>query len=172
LRYTIPNYSAGDYVWRKNTLFMDAYSRSQESAKLSAKRFGPFKIVDVIGKNAVKLELPAHLRIHPVVHVIHTTPQYTQPADISSPVPVRPDPVPTDLGPEYEVEAILAHRRRGRGYQFLTLMKGDPIHDAEWQPTRDFVDTDGTVTETLQTYLDEHGLALPLTRTSIPGGGE
>jgi hypothetical protein len=29
LRYAIPNYSAGDYVWLKNTLFMDAYSRSK-----------------------------------------------------------------------------------------------------------------------------------------------
>ena len=172
MRYSIPNYSVGDCVWLKNTLFMDAYSRSQESAKLTAKRFGPFRIVALIGKNAVKLELPDHLRIHPVVHVIHTKPHYEQPLDISSSVPVRPTPVPTALGPEYEVESILAHRRRGRGYQFLTLMKGDPIHDAEWQPARDFIDPDGTMTEALMKYVQEQHLDLPLTRTSMKGGGE
>jgi hypothetical protein len=79
---------------------MDAYSRSQESAKLTVKRFGPFEIVALIGKNAVRLELPDHLRIHPVFHVIHTKPHYEQPLDISSFVPVRPTPVPTALGPE------------------------------------------------------------------------
>jgi hypothetical protein len=88
-------------------LVMDAYSRSQESAKLTAKRFGPFRIVELVYKNAVKLELPDHLRIHPVVHVIHTKPLYEQPLDISFPVPVRPTPVPTALGPEYEVESVL-----------------------------------------------------------------
>lgn len=172
MRYSTPQYSVGDYVWLKNTLFMDAYSRSQESAKLRAKRFGPFRIVELVGKNAVKLELPDHLRIHPVVHVIHTTPHYDQPLDISSPVPVRPTPVPTALGPEYEVESILAHRRRGRGYQFLTLMRGDPIHDAEWQPARDFIDPDGTMTEALQKYVQDQNLDLPLTRTSMKGGGQ
>jgi hypothetical protein len=94
-RYSIPQYSVGDYVWLKKTLFMDAYSRSQESAKLTAERLRPFRIVELICKNAVKLEFPDHLRIHPVVHVIHTKPQYEQPLDISSSVPVRPTPVPT-----------------------------------------------------------------------------
>jgi hypothetical protein len=66
----------------------------------------------------------------------------------------------------------LAHRLRGRGYQFLTLMRGDPIHDAEWQPGSDFIDPDGTITEVLQTYAQEHNLDLPLTRMSMKGGEE
>jgi hypothetical protein len=172
MRNNATAYAVGDFVWLKKTLFTDVYSKSQESNKLSAERFGTFKIVALIGKNAVKLFLPEHLKIHPVVHVIHTTPHYAQPADISSPVPVLPAPVATELGPEYEVESILSHRPRGRGYQFLTLMKGDPLHDAELQPARDFIDADGTMTEALQRYLQEHNLDLPLTRTSMRGGGE
>jgi hypothetical protein len=77
-----------------------------------------------------------------------------------------------ELGPEYEVESIIAHRPRGRGYQFLTLLKGDPPHDTDWQPFRDFIDADGTMTEALQHCLREHNLDLPLTRTSMRGGGE
>jgi hypothetical protein len=80
----------------------------------------------------LNIELPDHSCIHRVVHVIYTTPHFEQTSNISSPIPVRPTPVPTSLGPEYEVESILAHRRRGPGYQLSTLTRGDPIHDAEW----------------------------------------
>jgi hypothetical protein len=46
-------------------------------------------------------------------------------------------------------------------------MKGDPIHDAEWQPARDFIDPDGTMTQALQQYVQDHNLDFPLTRTSM-----
>jgi hypothetical protein len=132
IRYIAPAYAVSDFAWLNNTLFTDAYSKSQESKKLSAKRIGPFTIVALIGKNAVKIDLPDHIKIHPVVHVIHTTPHHAQPVDISSPVSVRLAPVVTESGPEYEVESILALRPCGCGYQFLTLMKVDLLHDAEW----------------------------------------
>jgi hypothetical protein len=124
---------------------MDTYSRSQESAKLRTKWFGPFRFVELIGNNVGKLELPDH----PSVHVIHTTPHFYRPPDKSSHIPGRPTPSPRSLGPESEVESILAHKRRGPRIQFLTLMRGDPIRDAEWQPSRDFIDPDGTITEAL-----------------------
>jgi hypothetical protein len=76
----------------KNTLFTDTHSKSQEPKRLSFKRFRPFWIVALIGKNAVKFDLPDHIKIHPVVYVIHTTPHHMQPVDISSPLPVRPAP--------------------------------------------------------------------------------
>jgi hypothetical protein len=68
-------------------------------------------------------------------------------------MPVRPTSVPTALGHEYEVDSISVHRRRGRGYQFLILVKGDPIHDAEWQPERESTDPDGTMTEALMKFV-------------------
>lgn len=111
------------------------------------KRFGPFEVKSLIGKNAVQLEIPNHIKIHDVVNVIQTVPFYEQHCDIATPFDPQPDPVPVVEGEEYEVEEILNHRKRGRGYQFLTLMKESPTHDAEWQPTTDFVDKDGAVTE-------------------------
>jgi hypothetical protein len=71
-----------------------------ESSNVKAKRFGLFRSIALVGKNVVKLELPGQLRIHPVVHVIHTMLHFNQPLDISSPVLVRPTPVPTALGSE------------------------------------------------------------------------
>ena len=102
-----------------------------------------------MGKNALKLELPEHFKIHPVVHVVHTAPYFSQPQDIGHPIPQRPTPVPTPTGEEYEVDKTLSYRKRGRDFQFLTLMKGSSTHDAMWQPTRDFVDPDGTTTLSL-----------------------
>lgn len=156
---TPPCYEVGERVWISRSLFRDAVSRAQSSDKLGSKRFGPFKILELVGKNAVCLDLPSNIRLHPVVHVSHTTPHKSQPPSMSQPVPPRPDPVPDDAGELlFEVERILAHRKRGRGYQWLTLLKGYPQHEAEWQPTRDFVDADGTVTDAFRTYIKEHGL--------------
>lgn len=50
-KYKEPDYKAGDEVWLHKTLFRDAITRSQPSAKLSAKRYGPFVIVQPIGKH-------------------------------------------------------------------------------------------------------------------------
>ena len=146
-------YKVGDKLWINKSLFKDAYSKSQESDKLSAKRFGPFTITRLIGKNAVELELPSHLRIHNVVNVMHTVPYCEQPKDIGIEISRRPDPVPAPEGEEYVVDNILKHRRRVRGFQFLTLMKGSPSHDAEWQPAKDLVDKDGKINDKFLVYI-------------------
>ena len=157
-KFKTPEYKVGSKLWINRSLFKDAYSKSQESDKLTARRFGPFIVKELVGKNAVKLELPDHLKIHPVVHVSHTTPHSEQPSDIAVPIPAIPAPLPALEGQEYEVESILSHRKKGRGYQFLTLMKGSPTHDAEWQPKKDFVDKDGTMNEKFYDYIIKKGI--------------
>ena len=157
-RSSPPRYRERDKVWINRTLFSDAYSKSQTSQKLSAKRFGPFEILELVGKNAVRLDLPDHLKIHPVIHVSHTMPVVDQPGDIAQPVRKPPAPVPTIDGDEHVVDRILSHRKRGKGYQFLTLMKNALHHDATWQPSRDFVDKDGTVTDVWLDYIREHNI--------------
>ena len=156
LKYKPHCYKTGDKLWINKSLFKDAYSKSQVSEKFTSRRFGPFTVTRVIGKNAVEVELPSHFRIHNVINVMHTVPHYEQPNEIAVETPVKPDPVPTNTGEEYEVEAILRHRKKGSGFQFLTLMKGDPTHDAEWQPTRDFVDRDGTMNEKFYEYIKKN----------------
>lgn len=129
-QYKKLEYRVGSQVWLNKTLFKDAYSKSLESDKLGAKRFGPFRVKELIGLNALRLELPSHLKIHPVVHVVHTLPFVEQLPDIARPIIERPAPVPTVNGNEQVVEKILKHRARGRGYQFLTLMKDASTRDA------------------------------------------
>ena len=160
-KYKAPSYVIGSKVWINKSLYKDAYSKSQQSDKLSSRRVGPFIVKELIGKNAVRLELPEHFKIHPVVHVSHTMPFVEQPSEIAQHVQPRPEPIPTVEGKEYTVDKILNHRKRGRGYQFLTLMKGEPHHDAKWQPTSDFVDKDGTVTDVWLEYIRKHDI-LPM----------
>lgn len=158
-KYQPHPYAVGDKVWIDKELFKDAIAKTQKSNKLGAKRFGPFEVKELIGKNALRLDLPSNMKLHPVVHALHTRPFLEQPSHISQPITPRPDPVPDDDGALlFKVDKILSHRRRGRGYQFLTLLEGAPRHEAEWQPTRDFVDRDGTLTAAFHNYVRTHGL--------------
>ena len=73
--------------------------------KLDFQRLGPFVISGEVNDVASHLDLPSHMRLHPVFHVSLLEP-YT-----SSSIPnwSIPPPPPIQLldGPEYEVEAIL-----------------------------------------------------------------
>ena len=54
----------------------------------------------------------------------------------------------------YEIENILNHRRRGRGYQYYIKWVGYPISDASWEPEHVFSD-DGDI---LKQYKLRHNL--------------
>lgn len=47
------SHKPGGKLCINKSLFIDAYSKSKVSEKLSAKRFGPFEVLDLIGKNSV-----------------------------------------------------------------------------------------------------------------------
>ncbi len=139
---------------------MDSSSKELPSDKRKASRYGPFEIVSKVVKNALKLSLSSKIKIHPVVHISNTTPSHDQPADIGIKFKEVLAPVPTEYSDEFLVETILGHRKRGRGCQFLSLMKGALEYDAEWQLGRDFMDPDGTLTRALAEYIKKHNITL------------
>lgn len=98
---------------------------------------GPFIVNELIGENAVWLDLPSHCKIQAVSHVCHTKLYVEQPDEISVPVHTPLELVPSITVEEFSVEKILRHRMRVRGFQFLLLMKSYPKHDAIWKSTRD-----------------------------------
>lgn len=150
-------YTRCDMVWLDKVLFWDVIARNQQSAKLGAKSFGPFNIVDLIGRNAIRLELPQSARIHAVVHVEHTRPYRVQPARICALEEKRLETVIWDDNEvQYLVDDILGHRKRGRGFQLLTDMKSDTREEAAWKPVSDFVDDDSTTTYVFLEYIDRH----------------
>ena len=92
------------------------------SEKLSHKRLGPYKVIEQIGKNSYKLELPKTMGIHPVFHVSLL---FVKPKDDfhreNTPLP----PIVTPEGEEeYEVEKILDSKKKGRKILYLVQWKG------------------------------------------------
>ncbi|PHJ16338.1 retrotransposon ty3-gypsy subclass [Cystoisospora suis] len=76
------------------------------SKAFKARFSGPYTIVETLGPNAAKLNLPKSLLIHPVFHASLLRPVVDEAADFRRPppkqVPVRDD--------EYTLDAILAHK--------------------------------------------------------------
>lgn len=81
--YTPLSYDVGDKVYLSKKLFTNSTYSVRPSEKLCVQRVGPFEVIELIGKNAVRLALPDNIKIHPVVHVEHTARAYVQPAEIS-----------------------------------------------------------------------------------------
>ena len=112
---------------------------TKRARKFSEQYLGPYTVTRVVNANAYELELPATLKIHPVVNITSLKRFKDGGASFPfRPIPYdRPPPVATeDSGsPEYSVERILDHRRFGRSkvIQYLILWKGYPVSEATWE---------------------------------------
>ena len=108
--------------------------------KLLPRFIGPFSVVQMVGKAAVRLQLPPNYRIHPTFHVslIHKF--------HADPVRLFPPPVSMlDLSPYRSIEKILAHEIRSVGGKksrwFLVHWSGcTHLHDS-WEPESNFEDS-------------------------------
>ena len=104
--------------------------KHNSTRKLMNKYFGPFRVVRPINPVAYELKLPpTWSRVHPVFHVSllrkYRTGTRKQPP---------PPPVFLEDGPEYEVEAVLAHRYVSGKLQYLLKFKGYTHDYDEWLP--------------------------------------
>src|SRR6202453_857593 len=124
----IVTYKAGDQVWLEGKNL----HINQPTHKLAPRRYGPFRVVQVMSPVNYRLELPTQWSIHPVFHIDLLTPYretITHGANYQ-----RPPPDLVDNEEEYEVEAILDSRKFGRGrrLQHLIKWKGYPDSDNQW----------------------------------------
>ena len=84
-RVPAPAYRPGYPVWlRAKDLPLQVPSR-----KLAPRFVGPFPILALVGPAAVRLDLPASLKVHPVFHVSQVKPALSSPLS-----PADPDPPP------------------------------------------------------------------------------
>jgi hypothetical protein len=110
------------------------------SPKLAKKFSGPYSIVEAIGPNAFRLDLPSTVGIHDVVNASQLKPYVTPSPTLTELLP-RPPPLRVDKrGEIYEVERILGKRHVGQGaarkVEYYVAWKGYPMSEASWQPEK------------------------------------
>ena len=107
---------------------------SRETKKLSPRFIGPFAIVRKVSQVAYELALPTHLHVHPVFHVSCLKVYQENPIDFPGREPLRPAPEMIQEVEEWEVEEVLAKRKRYGKTQYLVKWVGYPNSENTWEP--------------------------------------
>jgi hypothetical protein len=139
----------GDKVWLEGKNLKIPYP----SRKFAPKREGPFTIGKVLGPVTYELKLPKQWKIHPVFHASLLTP-FTE-NEFHGPNHLKPPPDIVAGEEEYEVEAILTHRRYRSGRtRYLVKWKGYGSNDNSWEPESNLKNA----TAVLRQYKKRHKL--------------
>jgi len=128
-RSDIDEYKVGDLVML-STKDLKYQMVGRRTEKLTKRFVGPYKIKEIISSNAVKLELPSIVRIHPVVNVsrIH---RYV--GQIEGQKKKQPAPVIIKGEEEWEVERILNKQRVREKDKYLVCWKGFTAESDTWE---------------------------------------
>src|SRR6516164_945641 len=141
-------FKKGEMVWLEGKNLKTLYA----SKKVAPRREGPFEISEVLGPLTYRLTLPTRWRIHPVFHASLLT-RY-QENETHGRNFTKPPAELLDGEEEYEVEAIVAHKKQGRGLVFLIKWKGYPTSDNSWEPQKNLKHAQ----DILSTYKENHQL--------------
>ena len=141
-------FQKGEKVWLDLRNLKTLYHK-----KMAPKWEGPFEIIDVLGLLTYRLKLPETWRIRSVFHA--SLLQRYKENDVYG---TNYDWPPAELNNEgqevYNIEMILKHQKRGRGYQYYIKWEGYPIAKALWEPEESFLN-DGDI---LNQYKQRHQL--------------
>ena len=104
--------------------------KERPSKKLMERYVGPYAIEEVVSPNAVKLQLPSSMRIHPVVNVSQIV-RYKE--QIKGQKKEEGKPVEVEEVEKWEVEKIL-NKKRMRGVEkYLVQWKGFTLEGDIWE---------------------------------------
>ena len=105
----------------------------QHVHKLKPRFVGPFSVVSRVGPAAYKLDLQGRYQgIHPVFHVSLLRPHVPGGSSAAPPLPIL-----RNGEEEWAVEAILRHRRKGAGTEYLVRFEGFDASQDQWLSEED-----------------------------------
>jgi transposase InsO family protein len=101
---------------------------ARPSKKLDDRRYGPFKVLQRVGLQSYRLELPQSWKIHNVFHVSKLVP-FVSPQFPSQLEPPRIPEIPNETPC---ISSIISHRELRNTRHFLVLLRGQNAEDAKW----------------------------------------
>jgi len=108
----------------------DLVFKERPSKKLMERYVGPYAIEEVVSSNAVKLQLPSSMRIHPVINVSQIV-RYKE--QVKGQKKEEGKPVEIEGVEEWEVEKIL-NKKKIRGVEkYLIQWKGFTVEGDTWE---------------------------------------
>ncbi|KAA0045216.1 Ty3/gypsy retrotransposon protein [Cucumis melo var. makuwa] len=128
-------FQEGDLVFLKLRPYRQTSLRKKRNEKLSPKYFGPYRVLERIGKVAYKLELPAAAAIHPVFYVSQLKKAVGRGETVQ---PLNPY-----MNANYEwitrPEGVYSYRKNPatKEWEALISWKGLPPHEATWESCTD-----------------------------------
>jgi transposase InsO family protein len=161
-------FAVGDQVLLRNSFIQSVKAsrgtRLGQSTKLEPLNWGPFKVVELVNTNAVRLQLPPRWQLHPVINT-----SFLLPFRVSGQFERREHTVPTPdiiAGEEHHhVSAFVNHRYfRNRYLQFLTEYTGQGAAAREWQFAEDLADdfSPAAMASLIKQYREARNITTPL----------
>ena len=98
--------------------------------KLTERYIGPYEIEEVVSSNAVKLQLLALMRIHPVVNISQIVWYKEQ---VKGQKKEKEKPIEVEGAKEWEVERILNKKKIRGGEKYLVQWKGFTVEGDTWE---------------------------------------
>jgi len=129
-----PNLKEGDEVLI-NPHSLELVDIKGKSRKLVQRKIGPFEVMEVLSPTTYRLRLPDTYPMHPVVNIQHLTKYHRSPDNSRSILENPRDQLKSSE--EYEVEKIVAERRKGKKTFYLIRWKGYGTENDSWQSARD-----------------------------------
>ena len=126
--------------------------KGRRSEKLTEHFVGPYKVKGIVSSNAIELELPKSIRIHPVVNVSKV---WLYKSQVERQKKILPKLLIIKGQEEFKIEKILNKRTIRGKEKFLVRWKGYTAKEDTWENRENLENTKELVEEFERKYGEE-----------------